>query len=105
MKARALLLLCYDTDERLQNNGQYLYLWNQNFSHIRGEKHPQMRKKFGEVQIKRYMYADKRRLANYQDNLFTGFPKAREDKGDREGIPHTHPIPWVIRLELFLESG
>ena len=28
--------------------------------------------------------------------------KAREDKGDREGIPHTHPIPWVIRLELFL---
>ena len=29
----------------------------------------------------------------------------REDKGDREGIPHTHPIPWVIRLELFLESG
>ena len=30
---------------------------------------------------------------------------AREDKGDREGIPHTHPIPLVIRLELFLESG
>ena len=29
----------------------------------------------------------------------------REDKEDREGIPHTHPIPWVIRLELFLESG
>ena len=27
---------------------------------------------------------------------------AREDKGDREGIPHTHPIPKVIRLELFL---
>ena len=26
----------------------------------------------------------------------------REDKGDREGILHTHPIPWVIRLELFL---
>ena len=24
---------------------------------------------------------------------------AREDKGDREGIPHTHPIPKVIRLE------
>lgn len=35
-----------------------------------------MRKKFGEVQIKRYMYADKRRLANYQDNLFTGFNSA-----------------------------
>ena len=32
------------------------------------------------------------------------FP-TREDKGDREGIPHTHPIPYVIRLELFLESG
>ena len=31
--------------------------------------------------------------------------KPREDKGDREGIPHTHPVPWVIRLELFLESG
>ena len=29
----------------------------------------------------------------------------REDKGEREGIPHTHPIPWVIRHELFLESG
>ena len=28
--------------------------------------------------------------------------KPREDKGDREGIPHTHPIPQVIRLELFL---
>ena len=28
----------------------------------------------------------------------------RQDKGDREGIPHTYPIPWVIRLELFLES-
>ena len=27
---------------------------------------------------------------------------AREDKGDREGITHTHPIPYVIRLELFL---
>ena len=30
---------------------------------------------------------------------------AREDKGDREGIPHIHPIPQAIRLELFLESG
>ena len=27
---------------------------------------------------------------------------SREDKGDREGIPDTHPIPYVIRLELFL---
>ena len=26
-------------------------------------------------------------------------------KGDREGITHTHPIPSVIRLELFWESG
>ena len=26
----------------------------------------------------------------------------REDKGDREGILRTHPIPQVIRLELFL---
>ena len=31
--------------------------------------------------------------------------QAREDKGEREGIPHTHPTPQVIRLELFLESG
>ena len=31
--------------------------------------------------------------------------KTREDKGDREGIPYTIPIPQVIRLELFLESG
>ena len=30
---------------------------------------------------------------------------AREDKGDREGIPHTHPTPQVIRLELFLKWG
>ena len=29
---------------------------------------------------------------------------AREDKGDREGIPHTHPIPQVICLELFLRQ-
>ena len=28
--------------------------------------------------------------------------EAREDKGDREGTPHTHPIPQVIRRELFL---
>ena len=28
--------------------------------------------------------------------------KPREDKGDREGIPHTHPIPPEICLELFL---
>ena len=31
--------------------------------------------------------------------------KLRDYKGDREGIPHIHPIPQVIRLELFLESG
>ena len=30
---------------------------------------------------------------------------SREDKGEREGIPYTHPIPQVMRLELFLESG
>ena len=29
----------------------------------------------------------------------------REDKGDRDRFPHTRPIPQVIRLELFLESG
>ena len=28
--------------------------------------------------------------------------RPREDKGDREGIPNIHPIPQVIRLELFL---
>ena len=33
------------------------------------------------------------------------YAETREDKRDREGIPHTHPIPQVIRLELFLESG
>ena len=33
------------------------------------------------------------------------YPLSREDKGDREGIPDTHSIPLVIRLELFLESG
>ena len=41
------------------------------------------------------------KLASFQ--LYSFLP--REDKGDREGIPHTHPIPEVIRLELFLESG
>ena len=30
------------------------------------------------------------------------YKQPREDKGEREGIPHTHPIPWAIRLELFL---
>lgn len=47
-----------------------------------------MRKKFGEVHIKRYMYADKRRLASYQDNLFTGFNSAcffQASKSQREG--------------------
>ena len=34
--------------------------------------------------------------------VFTIEVQTREDKGDREGIPHTHPIPQVIRLELFL---
>ena len=29
------------------------------------------------------------------------YHQTREDKGDREGILHTHPIPQVIRLELF----
>ena len=29
-------------------------------------------------------------------------PLQRDYKGDREGIPHIHPIPQVIRLELFL---
>ena len=29
-------------------------------------------------------------------------PQSREDKGDREGIPHTHRIPQVISIELFL---
>ena len=28
----------------------------------------------------------------------------REGKGDREGIPHTHLIPLVIRLELFFKT-
>ena len=30
---------------------------------------------------------------------------SRDYKGDREDIPHINPIPQVIRLELFLESG
>ena len=33
---------------------------------------------------------------NLKENL------SREDQGDREGIPHTHLIPQVIRLELFV---
>ena len=38
------------------------------------------------------------RFAFFKNDLI----KPREDKGDREGIPHTHPIPLVNRLELFL---
>ena len=34
--------------------------------------------------------------------LFANYSRPREDKGDREGISHTHQ---VIRLDLFLESG
>ena len=52
------------------------------------------------------------RLARHQERqTFKGFSKQtnnsapREDKGDREGIPYTNPIPWVIRLDVFLESG
>ena len=37
--------------------------------------------------------------------LFYFVFEVKEDKVDREGIPDTHPIPQVIRLELFLESG
>ena len=37
--------------------------------------------------------------------LFYFVFEAKEDKVDREGIPDTRPIPQVIRLELFLESG
>ena len=44
--------------------------------------------------------------AGKNDNKLEHFLKSyktKEDKGVREGIPHTHPIPWAIRLELFLE--
>ena len=37
-----------------------------------------------------------------QKPIWVSYPVPREDKGDREGIPPTHPIPQVIRLELFL---
>ena len=40
-----------------------------------------------------------------KETQFYAYSRAREDKGDREGIPNTHPIPQVIRLGLFLESG
>ena len=40
-------------------------------------------------------------ISNFR--VFHALP--REDKGDRGGIPNTHPIQQVIRLELFLESG
>ena len=42
---------------------------------------------------------------NIQGQLNSRLILTRENKGDREGIPHTHPISQVIRLELFLESG
>ena len=36
--------------------------------------------------------------------VFTIEVQTREDKGDREGIPHTHPIPQVIRLDFFYKT-
>ena len=42
------------------------------------------------------------RVSCQDDFLISYRVYTREDKGDREGIPHTHPIPYVIRLELFL---
>ena len=49
-----------------------------------------------------YVAVCKQRFTKNDTQLY--WFKTREDKGDREGIPHTHSIPWVIRLELFLES-
>ena len=44
-------------------------------------------------------------LVRAKKGLRQEYVMAREDKGDREGTPPpTHLIPWVIRLELFLES-
>ena len=43
-------------------------------------------------------------LVRAKKGLRQEYVMAREDKGDREGIPPTHLIPWIIRLELFLES-
>ena len=43
-------------------------------------------------------------LVRAKKGLRQEYVMAREDKGDREGTPSTHLIPWVIRLELFLES-
>ena len=39
---------------------------------------------------------------SYNFKIILSNLSTREDKGDRESIPHTHPIPQVIRLELFL---
>ena len=41
----------------------------------------------------------------FEDEFWSMNFLPRDYKGDREGIPHIHPIPYVIRLELFLESG
>ena len=41
-------------------------------------------------------------IISIRDKIFYDRFSARDYKGDREAIPHIHPIPWVIRLELFL---
>ena len=47
------------------------------------------------IALKQIIYSFKLKRGHHRFN-------SREDKGDREGIPHTHPIPQVIRLDLFL---
>ena len=47
----------------------------------------------------RVAYPQKGRLNQRAANAF----QPRDYKGDRESIPHIHPIIQVIRLELFLE--
>ena len=39
------------------------------------------------------------------ENLVLLVPNAREDKGDREGIPHTHPISKVLFLRPQIPMG
>ena len=39
------------------------------------------------------MLARLRKLQSWLSLIFRAAVTAREDEGDREGIPHTHPIP------------
>ena len=91
-----MCLGCVQTDATLlTNNSQHFlifFICNDDIEIQKIQKHTKRPKKENKKKSKRKL-------------LTSTYVIPREDKGDREGIPRTYPIPQVIRLELFLESG